>query len=161
MTSFAVFDADADGYLERDDFERMARRMSRVMGQQEGSGKALAVLEGHRRYWAGLVAEADTDRYRKVSFEEYAQRSFGADSYERYIKPLAESLAALGDVDDDGKISQQEFVALLAAVGFNAADYAAYFQTLDTDGDNAITVDQFTGMLEEFYTNSAPATVRS
>lgn len=100
------------------------------------------MLDGHRRYWAGLAAEADADRDARVTFEEYAQRSFGADSYGRYIKPLAESVAALGDVDDDGKISQQEFVALPAAVGFNAADYAAYFQTLDTDGDNAITVDR-------------------
>ncbi|MEU5992776.1 hypothetical protein ABZ806_27735 [Spirillospora sp. NPDC047418] len=100
------------------------------------------MLDGHRRHCAGLAAEADADRDARVTFEEYAQRFFGADSYGRYIKPLAESVAALGDVDDDGKISQPEFVALLAAVGFNAADYAAYFQTLDTDGDNAITVDR-------------------
>ncbi|KAB2350069.1 EF-hand domain-containing protein [Actinomadura rudentiformis] len=155
--SFIVFDSDANGYLQRADFERMARRVTRVMGQQEGSAKAQAVLDGHLRFWAGLAAEADSDHDAKISFDEYARRSFGPGSFTAHVQPLAKSIAALADTDNDGQISKQEFIALLCAVGFNAADYSDFFQTLDSDGDGAITIEQFVAMLEDFYTNSNPA----
>ncbi|MBB2914695.1 Ca2+-binding EF-hand superfamily protein [Streptosporangium becharense] len=148
---FAMLDENSNGYLEADDFERLAHRMVRAVAEPPDSEKALAVVEGHRRYWQGLVGEFDADGDRRISLEEYLARVSGPDHYEGVIREYAESLADLADVDDDGFIERSDFVSCMRAAGFEADGVDAAFDALDPTGAGRITTDAWVNAIRDYY----------
>jgi EF-hand domain pair len=107
--AFDALDTDSNGYLEADDFDRLGHRIIQALDEAEGSPKALAMHEGCRRYWEGLVGTLDLNHDGKVSWEEYAGVHEPA-AYEDSVRPYADALTSICDRDDDGFVQHADFV---------------------------------------------------
>ncbi|MGH3898545.1 MAG: EF-hand domain-containing protein [Pseudonocardiaceae bacterium] len=55
------------------------------------------------------------------------------------------------DLDDDGKLSLDEFSLYLQAYGLAAADAATAFEHLDLDSDGYMSRDEFAKNMSEYY----------
>ncbi|MEV8630622.1 hypothetical protein AB0395_03105 [Streptosporangium sp. NPDC051023] len=148
---FAMLDTDANGYLEADDFERLASRIIEAVAEPAGSPKAVAVLEGHRRYWRGLRGSGETGDGGRVGLHEYIAHVAGPEHFDDVIREYAESLAALADVDDDGFIEYVHFVACLQAAGFHPTRIDALFEGLDPHGAGRVTTRAWVASIKDFY----------
>src|SRR5690242_4699413 len=54
LLRFRILDTDGNGYLDAADFERLADNVLDAVGEPRESAKGRAVIDGHRRFWAGL-----------------------------------------------------------------------------------------------------------
>ncbi|GAA3090048.1 EF-hand domain-containing protein [Streptosporangium carneum] len=148
---FTLLDTDANGYVEADDFERLAIRIIKAVAEPVSSPKALAVLEGHRRYWRGLVDDLGADHDGRVALHEYVTHVARPERFDDVIREYAESLALLLDVDDDGFIEHAHFLACMRAVGFHPASVDALFAELDPYGAGKVAVRAWVASIKDFY----------
>ncbi|MFF4772609.1 EF-hand domain-containing protein [Microtetraspora fusca] len=151
---FRMLDADGNGYLESDDFERLAADVLAAMDEPEGSRKGQAVLAGHRRYWEGLLAALDTDGDGRISPQEYMARLGAPVEARETVVGYAESLAALADRNDDGFIELDDFVTLMTTVGFAKGNVERLFADLDESGDGLVPVDVWAATIVDYYTSA-------
>lgn len=150
-TRFQMFDANANGYLESDDFDQLADRIIDGLEADRGSPKAQAVRDGYRTYWEGLVAGLDADNDGRVSLDEFSAAVHDEAWYNRYAKPFAQAVASISDIDDDDQIDEAELTACLRSVGFPAEGVNALFAKLDPQGQGHISTSTLEGMIHDFY----------
>jgi Ca2+-binding EF-hand superfamily protein len=122
-----------------------------AMGEPRESTKGQAVLNGHRRFWAGLRAALDADGDGRVSREEYLARLGDPGEAERTVADYATSVAALVDRDDDGYVERDDFVTCMTASGFPRANSAAVFEELDESGAGRVPVDHWAAAIVDYY----------
>ncbi|GLY81686.1 EF-hand domain-containing protein [Actinoallomurus iriomotensis] len=148
--AFDALDTDSNGYLEADDFDRLGHRIIQALDEAEDSPKALAMHEGCRRYWEGLVGTLDLNHDGKVSWEEYAGVHEPA-AYEDSVRPYADALTAICDRDDDGFVQHADFVRGLRAVGFPTENIEALFQAFDPNGTGRVSAREWGTAIEEYF----------
>jgi Ca2+-binding EF-hand superfamily protein len=151
LLRFRILDADGNGYLDEADFERLAAKVLDAMGEPRESAKGRAVLDGHRRFWAGLRAALDADGDGRVGSEEYLARLGDPGEAERTVADYATSMATLVDRDDDGYVEREDFITCMAASGFPAANSVVVFEELDAPGDGRIPVGHWAAAIVEWY----------
>lgn len=147
---FTLFDVNANGYLEPDDFDRMA---SDVVAAASGSDDAAkdAMVAAFRRYWSTLATVLDANRDQRISFDEYRACVLSPEQFEPTISEFAEALAALGDPDGDGLIERPVFTALMVAIGFERANIDALFDAFEPNEADQITVRTWVEGIEDYY----------
>ncbi len=150
---FTLLDTDANGYLEADDLERLATEIIKAVAEPAGSAKALAVLEGHRRYWRGLVDGLGVGHDGRIGLGEYIAHVAGPEHFDGVVREYAESIAALADVDDDGFIEYAHFAACMRAVGFHPARIDALFEELDPYGAGKVATGTWVASVRDFYSS--------
>ncbi|MEU6411105.1 EF-hand domain-containing protein [Microbispora sp. NPDC046933] len=148
---FQMLDTDGNGYLEGEDFERLAAEILAAAGEPKGSRKGQAVLTGHRRYWEGLRAALDTDGDGRIDLREYTARLGAAAEAREIVADYAQSLAALADRDDDGFIELDGFLICMTAIGFPRANSETLFKQLDESGDGRVPVDVWAATIVDYY----------
>ncbi|MEV7007301.1 calcium-binding protein [Streptosporangium sp. NPDC051022] len=156
---FTLLDTNGNGYVEAGDFERLARRIIESVAEPMGSAKALAVLEGHRRYWRSLADGPGADHgadgpgadHGGVSLGEYVTRVAGPERFDDALREYAESLASLADVNDDGFIEHAHFVACMLAIGFHPDKIDAVFRDLDPHGMGKVATGAWITSIKDFY----------
>ncbi len=102
---FSLFDANANGVLEADDFEIMADRVIREAHASDQAAKD-AMRAAFRRYWRTLLTELDENSDGEISFEEFTTCVLSPERFDETVAVFAEALAALGDPDGDGLIER-------------------------------------------------------
>ncbi|MCO5973992.1 EF-hand domain-containing protein [Actinoallomurus soli] len=148
--AFNALDTDANGYLEADDFDRLAHRITHALDVPESSAKAQALRTGCRRYWQGLVGALDQNNDGKLTYEEYARFHEPA-GYEVNVRPYAEALTGICDRDDDGFVQHADFVRGMRAVGFPEENVEALFQAFDPHGTGRVAVGEWRTAIEEYF----------
>jgi Ca2+-binding EF-hand superfamily protein len=151
LLRFRILDSDGNGYLDESDFDRLATRVLRAVGEPRDSAKGRAVANGHRRFWAGLRATLDTDGDGRISREEYLARLGDPGDAERTVTDYATSIATLVDRDDDGYVERDDFLTCMTASGFARANSEAVFEELDESGDGRIAVDHWAAAIVDWY----------
>ncbi|GAB2865661.1 EF-hand domain-containing protein [Actinoallomurus bryophytorum] len=151
LLRFRILDTDGNGYLDEADFERLAGKVLDAMGEPRESSKGQAVIDGHRRFWAGLRATLDADGDGRVGREEYLARFGDPGEAERTVADYATSVAALVDRDDDGYVERDDFIACMTASGFPASNSVTVFEELDASGDGRIPVDHWAAAIVDWY----------
>src|ERR1700754_972976 len=124
LLRFRILDTDGNGYLDETAFDQLAAKALAAMGEPRESAKGQALLNGHRRFWAGLCTALDADGDGRISLEEYLARLGDPGEAERTVTDYATSLAALVDRDDDGYVERDDFVTCMTASGFARANSA-------------------------------------
>lgn len=147
---FSLFDVNGNGYLEADDFERMASDVVQAAPDSDDAAKN-AILAAFRRYWTTLVAELDTNSDGRISLDEYVACVLSPERFEETISDFAESLAALGDPDGDGLIERPVFVALMTAIGFERANIDALFDAFEPSASDQIKVTTWVAGIKDYY----------
>lgn len=147
---FTLFDADGNGLLEPQDFDAMAERVVRAAPDSDERAKN-AMVAAFRRYWETLRTELDVNRDGRVSYAEYEKCVLSPERFDDTIAEFAESLAALGDPDGDGRIERPRFVALMTAIGFGRPNIDALFDAFEPDGEDRIQVPVWVQGIKEYY----------
>jgi EF-hand domain pair len=148
--AFNALDTDSNGYLEADDFDRLAHRITRALDVPENSAKARELHSGCRRYWQGLAGTLDQDNDGKLTYEEYARFHEPAD-FEANVRPYAEALTAICDRDDDGFVQHADFVRGMRAVGFPAENIEALFRAFDPRGTGQVSTSEWRTAIEDYF----------
>ncbi len=65
----------------------------------------------------------------------------------------AESIAALGDKDNDGYIEKPDFVALLQAMSFKPENAESCFDAMDIDRDGRLSFHEWMQGIRAYYTD--------
>ncbi|WP_169808616.1 EF-hand domain-containing protein [Microtetraspora niveoalba] len=152
---FRMLDTDGNGYLEGEDFERLAADVLEAMDEPAGSQKGRAVFAGHRRYWEGLRDALDVDGDGRISPSEYIARLGAPVEARETVADYAESLAALADRDGDGFIELGDFLTCMTALGFHRANCVTLFTRLDEAGDGRVPVDVWAATIVDYYTSAS------
>ncbi|MFI9008117.1 lipase family protein [Actinosynnema sp. NPDC053489] len=151
-----LLDATGDGRLGRDDFEVFALRLAQSFGHPPRSAAAMAVRSGYRALWRALAAESGTDddgRVGKAEFLAWTARATHT-AFDRTLRPLAEAVVSLVDVNGTGVIERDELLTLLARCG--QPDAEALFDRLDADGRGTVEVAELVRATREFCLDPSP-----
>ncbi|MER6017905.1 EF-hand domain-containing protein [Streptomyces anulatus] len=149
---FSLFDANANGVLEADDFDLMADRVVREAHASDRAAKD-AMRAAFRRYWTTLRTEldADGDGDGEISFEEFTACVLSPERFDATVGVFAEALAALGDPDGDGLIERPLFMALMTAIGFEPANIDALFDAFEPNDGDRIRVETWVAGIKDYY----------
>jgi Ca2+-binding EF-hand superfamily protein len=145
---FMVMDTDADGVITSDDLTALGTRICEQL-HITGSPAAAPIVDGYAAWWEQLRADCDTDGDGRISRAEFAQAmlSGGGDPQAYYDQQMAKIISLVADVmdiDGDGFIEQDEYVALFRAVPeIDRQVVLAGFARLDANGDGRISREEF------------------
>lgn len=153
---FLILDADQNGYVEHDDFVRVAS----LLAQGVKSERASAFEAQFTRIFDTLYSFMDDNQDRRIALEEwvtYFERILADEQrYAELIEPMARVIFSLLDHNDDGKIALEEFKAFVIAYRIESIDAAALFAKLDTNANGYLTRDEFGYMITDFFLSDDP-----
>ncbi|TLF56418.1 hypothetical protein FE391_39400 [Nonomuraea sp. KC401] len=157
---FALFDADGDGMLTKDDFEAAAVRFLAAFGVPAGSAKGRDVLAAYASMWNALIHSADNDSDGQLTRAEFvaylAGEEFRTNGYAVTAGRIAESILAVCDADGDGRISYEEFAAIPGISALPDDERRAVFGRLDTDASGHLDVGEIHAAQRDFYSSTDP-----
>ncbi|MFC5184516.1 EF-hand domain-containing protein [Actinomadura harenae] len=163
---FETFDRNNDGTISRQDLEFMADGILRALAQNPGSKKGRALREGARQYYEGLARSAGTspdgpiDRAEFLAAAESSLHS-GMRGFDDSLRPWAEAVIAVADLDDDGRVSVDDWTQVLTAMGADQRHAMASARGLDTDRDGHISTQELLAEARRFYVSDEPVDVFS
>lgn len=157
---FRGIDVDKNGFVELEDYERIANNFAEIGGWKADSPEYEHLHSRFVYLWEKYWVSADLNKDSKVSLDEFLKScttQFALD-YESSVAAWAESmkdLFAIIDRDGDNEIGPEEYKEFLIAFGFNAGGYEEIFQGLDANGDGYISQEEFLQLIKE-YTGVEP-----
>jgi Ca2+-binding EF-hand superfamily protein len=161
-STFAHYDVNGNGVIELADVYALANRLLQAFGEPASSERGRELVEAYDRFWEMLVAHCDADRDGRIGPEEYRDAMIEAfvdhGPFDADLLEIVQSLLAIMDTNGDGRVDAAEFGVLLKARGLGEADCELAFVHLDTDGDGAISVQEYIAAVRDYYTNPAEDT---
>ena len=158
-TTFAHYDVNRNGLIELADFYALAERLLQAFGEPASSERGRELVEAYDGFWDVLVEHCDADRDGRISPEEYQRAMTAAfvdgGAFDLVFPEIAKSLLDIADTNGDGRVDASEFAVLLKARGLTEAECGLAFTHLDTDGDGAISVQEYVAAVKDYYTNPA------
>lgn len=160
---FDAYDADKNGYIDRNDYLRFADNLAATGALQPGSKELERMKSETMALWNQIREHADTNRDERVTREEWlkwqtslddaSRTSGGSFPLEKYIGVLCD----LMDSDQDGKISAKEYENVVRAYGYQNVDVPGNFKTFDADGDGFLSRAEVIKVSAEFWLSEDPA----
>ncbi len=154
---FHANDANRDGFLEQEDFERIADLYAQPRGWQPGSPGYDSLHATFLGIWQGLRESAHPARADRVTLDEMLA------SFDRLFQSdpdLVPRLSALAfdtlDADGDGKIFIDEYRQLLATALLDAPVADQTFPRLDLNSDGYLTREELNQLFAEFFLSDDP-----
>ncbi|MER7515488.1 EF-hand domain-containing protein [Streptomyces sp. NPDC126499] len=156
---FDQLDVNGNGVLTEDDHVEMGRRVASSLGHAQGSPETERIVDAYTAIWREVhlpFVPAGGQGIPKSRFvastrtlaenPELARATLGR---------LAETYLRIADIDQDGRISPDEFLAFQRGhfPRFAEEEAAEAFRHLDTDGDGWLSPDEFTAAVVEFWSS--------
>ncbi len=154
---FHANDANRDGFLEQEDFERIADLYAQPRGWQPGSPGYDSLHATFLGIWQGLRESAHPARADRVTLDEMLasfDRLFesGSDVVAQWSDLVCSTL----DADGDGKLGVAEYRQLLATASLDAHVADQTFPRLDLNSDGYITKEELNQLFDEFFLSDDP-----
>ncbi|MFJ8031385.1 EF-hand domain-containing protein [Streptomyces sp. NPDC096032] len=153
---FDAFDADRDGYLERQDFEALAARwcrMPRVAGEPGLAGRVESVMPG---WWGHLAAAVGPGGDARIDMDGLLGVVDRLPAVRAETTATADVMFDAVDDNRDGRISRTEHRRLIDAWHGRPVDTADVFEHLDQDGDGCLSRSEFAFLWTQFWTSDDP-----
>jgi Ca2+-binding EF-hand superfamily protein len=156
---FTWFDQNADGWLTRDDFEKMTGLFTALADENDQKNKA-AMKKAFMHWWDLLLEAGEGTPGEKIGKEEFV-RIMGSsiiapENFENAVGGIVDGLIGALDRDGNGSLSQEEYVRMYSAVGVPSASSAEWFKRLDLDGSGELSYAEFRQAIVEFYLSADP-----
>jgi Ca2+-binding EF-hand superfamily protein len=161
---FESLDIDADGRLEREEWEAPARRILEALGESRTSPRAQAVITSYQRMWDYLEREAGTGTGTLTlgQFEQVADSHIvnpDDDGFSDVLRDAISAVAELFERDAKGAVTQEGFTNWLRAVGEDASKAREAFRQIDEDNDGDLTVDELMHAAREYHAGELDVSV--
>lgn len=153
---FSAMDDDADGFLDRSDFEALTARWTGKRGLTTGSeagARLSAIMMG---WWQTLLTASDTDRDDRVTLDEVLVVVDGLATDTTPVRATASAMFSAIDGNGDGAIDAAEYRELIETWNGVATDTDEVFGLLDADGDGQLSEDEFVELWTEFWAGDDP-----
>ncbi|MEU3604565.1 EF-hand domain-containing protein [Streptomyces sp. NPDC035033] len=159
---FDQLDANGNGVLTEDDHVEMGRRVASSLGHAEDSPEAGRIVDAYLAIWREVHLPFVPAGGEGIPKEQFiaSTRALAQDpeTARAALGGIAETYLRIADIDRDGRISPDEFLAFQRGhfpelTDENAAEAFAH---LDTDGDGTLSPAEFTTAVIEFWTSPDP-----
>ncbi len=157
---FNVLDYNGDGILEKQDFVDIADRLAEMRGYEEGSSRHTAVRQEILRMWTNARALSGKEGKTELSLEDWlAHERKVLDSnvlIHSYVQGIARAIFDILDEDNDGVISEEEYLKFFRSFRGDTEDGKTAFQKLDGDSKGYLTRKEFLEAVTEFHLSDDP-----
>lgn len=159
---FSVLDHDKNGYVDIEDFIKIADNAIRERDLEVEGTLAKRLKEITLDIWNDLYAYVDQNGDDKTTIDEWLQYvddeviHYKGDFSEHKLLKLTEQLFLLFDEDKDNYISLDEFINFFVAMKLEAGSSAKSFLALDKNSDHQISRYELIDGLVEFLTSEDP-----
>ncbi|MFE7414603.1 EF-hand domain-containing protein [Streptomyces laurentii] len=159
---FDQLDVDGNGMLTEEDHVEMGRRVAVSLGHAEDSPEAERIIGAYLAIWREVHLPFVPAGGQGIPKERFvaSTRALADDpaTAEAVLGKLADVYLRIADIDQDGRISPAEFLAFQRGhfPEFTEENAAEAFRHLDTDGDGALSPDEFSRAVVDFWTSSDP-----
>ncbi|WP_329028081.1 EF-hand domain-containing protein [Streptomyces sp. NBC_00690] len=158
QSSFAGWDVDGDGRIDRADWEADARRVLQAFGETPASPSGRALSDAYLDLWDFLAEKAGIDAHTGALTPEQFKtvvddRIIGSDGagFAKALTPAIKALIKLADRDGDGQINPREFMTWLKAVGVRTSDMGTPFAQIDTSGNGQLSTEELVQAVRAYY----------
>ncbi|HEV8556289.1 MAG TPA: EF-hand domain-containing protein [Actinophytocola sp.] len=158
---FNRLDANGNGVVTKADFDAIAQQICAQFAIPADSEAGQSIGESFQSWWEQLRRDLDTDHDGRITLEEFASAYKDGDPAEYFAEKLGRTAATVAeavDSDDDGFITEDEYVSLLSVAITDQQAILAGFHQLDTDGDGRISRAEFEAGVAAVMLSDDPAT---
>ncbi|BAZ24853.1 calcium-binding EF-hand-containing protein [Kalymmatonema gypsitolerans NIES-4073] len=157
---FSMYDANNNGVLAKDDFEKIIQKIAELRGWKQGSTEYNTLFDKYIFYWQHIRDAADKNRDDTVTLEEwfaYHEKLLSAkDSYEEQVGTLAALVYDVFDADNDGQLNIKEFEEVFLVYNIPRVFVPYIFSRLDLNGDGLLSKQEVLQLLYEFHFSDDP-----
>ncbi len=157
---FAMYDTDANGFIERADFARLTQACAQVQGWQPGTEEYDALETKLMSRWQKMLQFADVDRDERVSLAEWLayvdDMLSSEDAYEAEVRKIASTTFGVFDRDGDGKLTIGEYREGYEAMGLDETLADDIFRRLDLNADGYISRSEHLTLIAQFFRSQNP-----
>ncbi|MEQ9424287.1 MAG: EF-hand domain-containing protein [Cyclobacteriaceae bacterium] len=159
---FKLLDFDRNGFIEKNDFQSIAENLCIIQGIELDTIAFREIEEAGEKLWMDIREYVDTNRDDKCSFEEWMafadEQIVNSDEawYDNYINSVVNGLFDLFDANNDGLISDMEYLDLFISFRIEVRFAARCFRKLDLNNDGYISRDELVTAVREFLRSDDP-----
>jgi len=156
---FTWFDQNGDGWLTRDDFEKIAGLFTALADEKDLKNRT-AMQKGFMNWWGVLLGATEGNAGEKIGLPEFirimAATVIAPQNFENAVLGLVDGLIGALDRDGDGSLSFEEYVRMYDALGVPPVTSTEAFKRLDRDGSGKISYAEFRQAIVEYYLSADP-----
>ncbi len=157
---FKVLDYNDDGLLEKQDFVNIADRLAEMRDYEEGESRHTAVRQEILRMWTNARALSGQEGKTQLSLEDWlAHEKKVLNSnvlIHSYVQGIARAVFDILDEDNDGVISEDEYLMFFRSFRGDVEDGEEAFDKLDEDDNGYLTRKEFLEAVTEFHLSDDP-----
>lgn len=152
---FWFWDADQNGFLEKNDYALVGEKLSQERGWAVGSPEYTFLMNKLMEDWAEAEKFADTNRDNKISIEEWLVFcdvfTMDKDMYAITVSNVAGAIFDACDIDNNSILEEHEWRLLFRIYGKTNENADEAFEILTRNRSQKLTRDEVLSLLDEFF----------
>jgi Ca2+-binding EF-hand superfamily protein len=152
---FSMYDADYKGFITRDDFENIAKKLANRRNWSLRSPRYITLSNQFTYDWKCLKRDANADSDKQVSLDEwinyYDAVLSDPDAYQKSAQQLMDLVFDAFDHDEDGKVCSDEWGDFLSVFNVSPVYAPIVFPSLDIDGSGFLNKSEVKSAFHDFF----------